>query len=184
LVVAPVSRRELLSASGGVGGALVLAGCGHSHPSLAKLPAPARRANVELLNGLLDVEHLVATAYVAAVPLLSHHNKRAAVRFLQQELDHITALEMLVRSARGQPHSGKPSYDLGQPSGETELLRLLRRAEELAIRAYLDAIPSLSPGDARQTAVSILAVEAQHASIIRRNLGLPAVPAPLVTGAD
>jgi hypothetical protein len=184
LVVKTLSRRQLLTASGAAGGAVALAACGRSHPSLAKLPAPTRGANVGLLNTLLDAEHFVVAAYVAAIPLLSHHNRRAAVRFLQQELDHITALEMLVRSARGQPHSGKPSYDLGQPSGETELLRLLRRAEELAIRAYLDAIPSLSPGDARQSAVSILAVEAQHASIIRRNLGLPAVPAPLVTGAD
>jgi hypothetical protein len=184
LVVAPVSRRELLSASGGVGGALVLAACGHSRPSLAKLPAPERRANVELLNGLLDAEHLVVAAYVAALPLLSHHNKRAAVRFLQHELDHITALEMLVQTAHTKPHSAKPSYDLGQPRGEAELLRLLRRVEALAIRAYVDAIPRLSAGAGRQTAASILAVEAQHISIIRRNLGLRPVPAPLVAGAE
>jgi hypothetical protein len=176
-----VSRRALLGASGAT--ALLLAGCGHSSPRLAKLPSTVRSADVQLLNELLDVEHVVVAAYVAATPLLSGHNRRAAVRFLDQELFHVAMLEQLVRSAHGHPRSGRPSYDLGRPEGEIALLGLLRRVEDRAIKTYLDVLPRLSSVEARQTAVSILAVEAQHVAIIRRNLGLKPVASPLVTGS-
>jgi hypothetical protein len=136
-----------------------------------------------LLNQLLGVEREVVAAYVAATPLLSGHNRRAAVRFLDQELRHVMTLEKLVRSAHGHPRAGKSSYDLGHPRGTTQLLGLLRRAEDRAIATYLDALPRLSSVEARQTAVSILAVEAQHVAVIRRNLGLKPVASPLVRGS-
>lgn len=178
-----VSRRALLGASGAAGGALMLAACG-SHTQLSKLPAAVRSADVTVLNELLDVEHLVVTGYVAAIPLLSHHNLRAARHFLDQELKHIKTLQDLIHAARGAPHGAKSGYDLGHPRTATELLELLRRVEDRAIRAYLDAIPKFRSSDARQTAASILAVEAQHTSIIRRNLGLTAVPSARVLGAE
>jgi hypothetical protein len=179
-----VSRRLLLGRSAAAGGALLLAGCGHSASRLARLPPAVRGADVELLNQLLDVEHLVATAYIAAIPLLTGHPQRAAKHFLDHETQHIQELEKLVRKAGGQPPSAKPSYDLGHPSSATELLELLRRVEDRAIGAYLAAIPKLSLGEARQSATSILAVEAQHTSIIRRDLGLRPVPGPLVAGPE
>ena len=186
-MVAPVSRRELLAAAGLAGGsALVAAGCGSttSRPAKATAVAPAQLPDVVILNTLLDLEHLLEAAYVAAIPLLSHHNRRAATHFLQQELDHITRLQGIVQQFHGKPDSAKPSYDLGRPRGEAEVMGLLHRVENQAIRAYLDAIPRLAEGEARQTAGSILAVEAQHVSIIRRDLGLSPVPAPLVAGAE
>jgi len=62
--------------------------------------------------------------------------------------------------------------------------QLLRRVEGQAVSTYLETIPRLVSGEARQTAISILAVEAQHLSIIRRNLGLRPVPSALVAGAQ
>jgi rubrerythrin len=184
LVVAPVRRRELLSISGAAGASLLVAGCGSSVRKVSQLPGSVRAADVDLLNGVLDVEHLVVTAYTAAVPLLSHHNLRAAQHFLDQETSHVNDLDKLIRSAGGSPHGERPRYDLGQPRGEAELLELLRHVEGRAVSAYLEAIPRLVSAEARQTAISILAVEAQHLSIIRRNLGLSPVPSPLVTGAQ
>jgi len=184
-VVAPVRRRELLSTSGAAGASLLVAGCGGgSVQKLSQLPGSVRAADADLLNGVLDVEHLVVTAYTAAVPLLSHHNERAAQHFLDQESSHLNDLAKLIRSAGGSPHGERPRYDLGNPRSETELLELLRRVEGQAVSTYLETIPRLVSGEARQTAISILAVEAQHLSIIRRNLGLRPVPSALVAGAQ
>ncbi len=170
--------------SGVAGASLLAAACGHSGPKISTLPSPAREADVALLNELLDVEHFVKTAYIAAVPLLTDHNQRLGIRFLDQEVAHIHDLELIVFAAGGTPPDEKPSYDLGLPRTQTELLELLRRAENQAIDAYLSAIPRFTSAEARQTAMSILAVEAQHVSLIRRNLGLRQVPSALVRGGQ
>jgi hypothetical protein len=174
----------LLGASAAAGGGLMLAGCGSAGRPLSKLPPPTQAADITILNRLLDVEHLVVTAYVAAIPRLSGHPLRAAMHFLQQELSHVQLLSTMVRSAGQSPHGPKPRYDLGHPRSQTQLLELLRRVEDAAINAYLDAVPKLAHEGGRQTAASIIAVEAQHASIIRRDLGLSPVPAALVAGAQ
>jgi Ferritin-like domain len=188
-VVAParsVSRRQLLGASGAAGSAVLLAACGGSSkqpPALA--PAKVGATDAAILNDLLRVEYYAATAYVAGVPLLSSHNRRLAVRFLNQELSHIDELTNLVRSANVPLAPEAGSYDLGgEPRSATDLLELFHRVERLTIRAYLEAIPKFSSGAVRASAVSILANEAQHVSIVRRNLGLTPVPAAVVSAAE
>ena len=57
-------------------------------------------------------------------------------------------------------------------------------AEQATVRAYLDAIPKLTPGAARSAAASILANEAQHVSVLRRNLGLDPIPSAFVTARE
>jgi hypothetical protein len=166
---------------------LAFAGCGRSHPAavhVASLPPELKAVDAAIFNGLIDAEYAATAAYIAGVPVLSDHNARAAKHFLVQEVSHITQLSNLVNVAHGTPHGPRPSYDLGHPRNETQVLELIHRAEQVTIRAYLDAIPKLSPGAARAAAASILANEAQHASIIRRNLGLDPVPDALVTAAE
>jgi hypothetical protein len=187
-VVAPtssVSRRQLLGASGAAGTAVLLAACGGSskHPPVLT-PARVASADAAIVNDLLRVEYYAATAYIAGAPLLSGHNRRLADRFLNQELSHIDELTNLLRAAHVAPAGEAASYDLGHPRGATDLLELFHRVERLTIRAYLDAIPKFSSGRVRAAAVSILANEAQHVSIVRRNLGLTPVPAAVVTAAE
>ncbi len=181
----PLSRRQLLGASGAAGSALLVAACGSSskhQPSLT--PAKVTGADAAIFNELLAVEYYAATAYIAGVPLLSGHNRRLAHRFLNQELSHIDELTNLVRAAHVTPRAETANYDLGHPRSATDLLNLFHRVERLTIRAYLQAIPRFSSGGSRAAAASILANEAQHVSIVRRNLGLAPVPAAVVTGAE
>jgi hypothetical protein len=181
----PVSRRQLLGASGAAGATALLAACGgssHDRPGLS--PGTVNRADAAIVNELLAVEYYAATAYIAGVPLLSGHNLRLAKWFLNQELSHIDELTNLARAAHVAPRGEGGNYELGHPRSARDLLELFHRVEQLTIRAYLSAIPRLSEGSVRASAVSILANEAQHVSIVRRNLGLTQVPAAVVTGAE
>jgi hypothetical protein len=164
---------------------MLLAACGGSsthRPALS--PAKVTRADAAILNELLAVEYYAATAYIAGVPLLSGHNLRLAKRFMVQELSHIDELTNMTRAANVTPRGEGGDYDLGHPRNTTELLELFHRVERLTIRAYLSAIPRFSSGAVRASAASILANEAQHVSIVRRNLGLTPVPAAVVTGTE
>jgi bacterioferritin (cytochrome b1) len=169
------------------GAALVLAGCGsanYSPPRFPKLPPVARRSDVALLNGTLDLEHKMIAAYTAAIPLLTGARQSAARRFLSQHLAHAGELIALVRQAGGRPMQPKPSYELGQPRTTDDLLALLHSLERSAIAAYLASIPKLAPAQVRAAVASILANEAQHVSILRARLGQPPVPSALVTGSE
>jgi hypothetical protein len=167
--------------------ALALAGCGSTHPAashVSQLPPNVKAVDAAIFNSLINAEYAVAAAYIAGIPLLSDHNLRAAKHFLVQEVAHITQLSNLVNVAHGVPHGPRPSYDLGHPRNQTQVLELIHRTEEMTVRVYLDAIPKLSPGPPRAAAASILANEAQHISIIRRNLGLDPVPDAVVTATE
>jgi hypothetical protein len=82
------------------------------------------------------------------------------------------------------PVGPRANYDLGHPRSETQVLELIHRAEQATVRAYLDAIPKLTPGAARAAAASIVANEAQHVSVLRRNLGLDPIPSAVVTASE
>jgi hypothetical protein len=180
-----VSRRQLLGASGAAGLGLTLAGCGgKSGSSAATIPVNVDPGHAEAINRLLDVEWYAAAAYTAGVPLLKSHNLRLAKRFLNQELSHIAVLTQLLKKIHSGAHGEAPSYELGSPRSETEVLELFERIEQLSIRTYLDAIRSVPAGSIQSTFVSILANEAQHISIVRRNLGRAPVPTALLTAAE
>jgi len=190
LVVGPgflVSRRQLLGASGAAGLAAALCACGRSPGPAAHvstIPPNLKAVDVTVVNGLIDAEYFAAAAYIAGIPLLRDHNLRAAKHFLVQEVAHILELSNMVTAARGAPHGPRASYDLGHPRSETQVMELIHRAEQATVRAYLDAIPRLSPGAARAAAASILANDAQHISVVRRNLGLDPVPDAVVTATE
>ncbi len=183
-----VSRRALLAASGAAGAAAVLAGCTSikpaANPALSKLALRPSRADVPVLNGLLEVEYLAAYAYTASVPVLDQADALTAVQFLHHELAHITVLHTLILNAGATPIQQRSEYPLGSQGGRSELLSMLRRIEGRALTAYLGAIPKLSPGGVRAIASSIMANEGQHISVLRSALGLKPVPAALASGSE
>jgi hypothetical protein len=182
------TRRTLLrSSTGGLAaGALVaLAGCGHSsRPDVRTIPAPARDADVTFLNGLLDLAERTITAYTACVPLLAGHLHQACKQFLDQDLEHAGELYRLIKQAGGDADKPQPSYDLGQPRGRNELVRLLHGLESQMVSRYLQMLPSLSPGSVRGAVASMMANDAQHVAVLRLSLGLDPIPGPLVTGSE
>lgn len=182
------SRRELLklSCATAAGGAILLAGCGgrSSRPRVSKLPPAARGADVQLLNRVLGLEQAAVAGYTAGIPLLTGTALLAAKRFLAQELSHAAELSGLVKQAGGKAELPKPSYDLGDPRSAHDVLVLLQGLEGDQVAAYIDVLPSLSPGSVRAVVASILANDAQHISLLRAAIGREPAPAPFVTGRE
>ena len=184
-----LSRRQLLGASGAAGAAVAVAGCGlipTTRPPLTKISVAVLKTDVPILDGLLDVEYRLAYAYTASLPQLTGdiYGIRVARWFLHHELAHITALSTLLKSAHAKARTSPSSYDLGNPHGAKETLKMLHGLESGAIRAYQRAIPKLSHGKLRAIAASIMANEGQHVSLVRDAMGIQPVPSALVTGNE
>jgi ferritin-like protein len=185
------SRRGLLKAAGTAaagGAALVLTACGGSHNSSAQTTTtggPVQSSgDADLLNSLLDLEHLGIAAYTAGIPLLSPAGRKDGQLFLTQELSHSGELAGLVHQAGGKPHKGRETYDLGHPRTADDVLRLLHRIERAQIAAYLDAIPRVSLGSTRAALAAVLANDAQHIAVLRLMLGRRPIPAAIVNGHE
>lgn len=185
------SRRGLLKAAGAVaagGAALVLTACSGSHNSSAQTTttggAIQSSGDADLLNSLLDLEHLGIAAYTAGIPLLSPVGRKDGQLFLTQELSHSGELAGLVHQAGGKPHKGRETYDLGHPRTADDVLRLLHRIERAQIAAYLDAIPKVSLGSTRAALAAVLANDAQHIAVLRLMLGRRPIPAAIVNGHE
>jgi hypothetical protein len=173
-------------AGAGLAGLLV-AGCGGGRKSLKAQvhnSEPVLASDVEILNHLLDLEHWAIAAYTAATPVLTPATVKAGQLFLGDELSHAGGLAGLVRSAGGTPVMPRPSYPLGNPRGSAEVIGVLHTIEQALVSAYLDAIPRLQPGMAKQQVASILANDAQHLAVVRAALHLPAVPSAYVSGRE
>jgi hypothetical protein len=187
------SRRAFLRASGVAvvgGSAVFLAACAGGKSAKSPIIAPssgldptAIRADVDILQNALDLEHTVIAAYTAGLPLLTGTAHAAGRQFLAQEFAHASKLSSLVSGVGAKPNPPSPSYNLGHPRRATDVLKLLHMLERTMISAYVDAIPKLSPGSLRSIIASILANEAEHIAIVRASLGMPPVPSAFVTGS-
>jgi hypothetical protein len=181
-----VSRRSIVLLAAG-SAAAALGGCS-TKPTPSNVPlsrhTQGAAADVELLTGLLGLEHYAIAAYAAGLPLLPRGNSRVAKQFLGHELAHVAELEGLIQQAGRKPPKPPAFYDLGQPRDEREVLELLHAAEHAQLRGYLDAIPRLSPPRLRAAVAAIVGNEAQHTAVLRSLLGLAPVPAALVTGTE
>jgi hypothetical protein len=178
------SRRGFLGAGLAACGSLAVAACGDSLKTQLKHAPPVARADITLLNHLIDLEYLAVAAYTAGLPLLPPTAYHAAKQFLAQELGHAQGLALLVREAGGKENKPRPTYDLGAPKTTAEVLRLLHQVEAQQIAAYVDVIPRLGPAKVRTLTTQYFANDAQHISIIRSLLGQAPLPAPFVTGRE
>jgi len=189
----PRTRRAFLRTAGsGLAGSssVLLTACGGGSGQTKKQSAAAsvtlaiRASDIEILNGVLDLEHTAVAAYTAGIPLLSGRPAAAATRFLGQELSHATALERMIKGAGGKPNPPRASYDLGNPRGPADVLAMLNAMEESLVDVYIDAIPKLLPGWLRATAATILANEGQHISVLRAARGLAPAPSAFLTANE
>jgi len=181
-----VSRRHALAAAGAAGAA-ALGGCStKAMPSNVPLTkrTPGAATDVGFLTGLLGHERYAIAAYTAAIPLLSAPAARAGKQFLAQELAHATELEGLIEQAGGEPPKPPADYVLGIPGDERQLLELLHEAERAQLESYLNAIRWLTPPRIRGALAAIVSNDAQHVAVLRARLGLPPVPAALVTARE
>lgn len=188
------SRRWLLRGAGAAAGgaaALLIAACGGSGKVAAQTGTTTSETtpqfhsrDIDLLNHLLELEHITVAAYTAGIPLLAPAGRMAGQRFLTQELSHAGEVSGLVRQAGGVAVKAREGYDLGHPRNGDDVLRLLHELERSQIAAYLQAIPKISLASTRAALASVMANDAQHISVLRSQLGRQPVPSALVTGHE
>ncbi len=180
----PLSRRRFLAGAGVAGGSAALLGACSDDTKNPALTGPdeSDEADIEILNGALDLEHVALAAYKAGAGRLGGENLQVVQDFLEQEQEHAEALATAIRDADGTPNEPKSSYDLPQLRSERDVLRFAIDLEKTFVAAYIDALPKLTRGELRGTAAAILTNEAQHIAVLRGALGLPPAPDAFVTG--
>ena len=188
------SRRWLLRGAGAAAGgaaALLIAACGGSHKLAAQTGTTTtpttpefHSRDIDVLNRLLELEHIAVAAYTAGIPLLAPSARMAGQLFLTQELSHAGELSGLVRQAGGVAIKAREGYDLGHPRNADDVLKLLHELERSQIAAYLQAIPKVSMASTRAALAAVMANDAQHISALRSQLGRQPVPSALVTGHE
>jgi bacterioferritin (cytochrome b1) len=144
-------------------------------------------ADVQILNAALDLENTAIAAYTAGAALLKGEVLKAGKQFLGHEQEHADGLTQAIRDLGGTPNKAKSTeeYAKGFPKlgSQRDVLEFAVDLENMAVKAYLDAIPKLSSGELRQTGAAIVSNEAEHISVLLGALGMPQVPDAFVTGA-
>jgi rubrerythrin len=182
----PQSRRRFLQRSGTLAGgsALVLGACGDdtAKPVVVTGPDESDQADVEILNGALDLELRIVAAYKAGAARLRGSMLDIAQTFLEQEQEHADGLASAIKDAGGKPNRAKSAYEFPEMRSQTDVLRYAIDIENTTIAAYIDALAKLTQGDLRATIAGIVTNEAEHVAVLRDALGMNPVPAALVTG--
>ncbi|CAN5286342.1 ferritin-like domain-containing protein [soil metagenome] len=187
----PQSRRRFFRRSGLIvgaagGSAMFLAACGNetTTPNVVTGPDESDQADVEILNGALDLELMAIAAYKAGAGRLRGSVLQIGKKFLAQEQEHADALAAAIKEAGGMPNRAKSDYDFPELRTQSDVLRFAVDLEYTAIAAYIDALPKLSQGDLRATAAGIITNEAEHAAVLLDALGENPVPSAFVTGTS
>jgi rubrerythrin len=187
----PQSRRRFFRRSGVIvgatgGSAMFLSACGNetTTPNVVTGPDESDQADVEILNGALDLELMAVAAYKAGAGRLRGSVLEIGKKFLAQEQEHADGLAAAIKDAGGTPNRAKSSYDFPALRTQTDVLRFAVDLENTAIAAYIDALPKLSQGDLRATAAGIITNEAEHAAVLLDALGKDPVPSAFVTGTS
>jgi rubrerythrin len=180
-----LTRRALLSAAGG--SAMLLAACGDGGDTGSGASAQElRERDLRLLGSALDLENTVLAAYAAGAELLSGSARTAVGQVVRQERRHAARLAEVIRERGGRTNPPKTPEEYARAfprlgSGR-DALRFAVDLENASIRLYLESLPFLSEPGLRQTAAAIATSEAEHAALLRGELGRPPVLDAFVTG--
>ena len=177
-----LTRREAL---GGAAAALVLASCGGDDPPPGG--GPKAGSGAPLLGSLLALEHAVVAAYAASEEVLTGEALRTARAIGEQEREHVTRLQGLIRELGGDPPSGRSAEEYARTFPRLrdgrDALRFAEDLEQRQVRAYLEALAELPDLELRTAAARIGGDEGTHLGAVRVLQGLPAAQGPFVTGA-
>jgi rubrerythrin len=182
----PHSRRRFLRGAGVcfVGGSAVfLAACSDDEEEVttsAGVEGTAR--DVAVLNDALALELTAVEAYTAGTAWLKGELLAVGREFLAHEQEHANALTKAIKQLGGMADAQAMAFDAVGLRSQTEMLELAADLENVAIAAYIDAVPRLSTGNLRATVAQIVANEAEHLAVLRQALGERPVPEPFVTG--
>ena len=192
------SRRDFFRLAGvtTVGGSAVfLAACGDDEDEDKAADTGGEdkggsAGDVKILNAALDLENTAIAAYTAGAALLKGDVLEVGKQFLGHEQEHADGLTTAIKDLGGTPNKAKSAdeYAQGFPSlkSQADVLKFAVDLENMAVSAYVDAIPKLSSGELRQTGAAIVSNEAEHISVLlgalNPNAPAKAVPDAFVTG--
>ncbi len=159
-------RKAIVGGGAFAAGGVLIAGL----PSIA-LGQKSASQDKEILNFALLLEYLESEFYVEAVDRGALSGE--TLEFARVVRDHELAHVEFLRSALGNNARSKPQFDFKGTTSDADMFRATSVVlEDTGVQAYLGQAPRLR----RQTlpaAVSIVSVEARHASWIRRIVGKP-----------
>jgi rubrerythrin len=132
----------------------------------------AGRPDAELLEELLALERRLVSIYEAGLRR-DAVDAALAETLLDQEREHIGALERALAGGRRNPRASVPPPALGGAlRSREEFARFALGMEAEAVAAYVDAAATVRDPGLRQPLGSIMACEAAHEVALRDALGL------------
>ena len=163
-------RRAALVA-GSAAGASLLLGPRRAEDATAQTAADKRALSLALI-----VEYAEADFYAEAVRRgkLEGELRAFAEQVSGQEDDHVA----FVKSALGSGAKGKPKFDFGDSTGDSEAFaERAAELEDLAVAAYAGQAGNISKPILR-AAATLISVEARHAAWVRSIVGRPPANEP------
>lgn len=124
--------------------------------------------DLEVLNYALTLEYLETAAYrvINDAGILSGRADTYFRAFGQHEADHVDALLATIRQLGGTPVDW-PEFDFSSvPTEPAAVIEFFQGVEALGASAYHGAAPSIQNPDILDAALSIHAVEAEHAAAL------------------
>ncbi len=164
----PFSRRGFFKGPVVAGaGALAVGALGGGFGAMAVAAGPLD-SDLEILNYALTLEHLEAAAY-RAVNGSGALTGRAATYFQsfgQHEAEHVAAIVATIQKLGGTPVQPAQYNFSSVPKDQAGIVAFFQNVESVGASAYLGAGPSIKNPDILEAALSIHAVEAEHASAL------------------
>lgn len=162
------TRRGLLKGPVVMGaGALALSALGGSFGALVGA-APPLDDDLQILNYALTLEHLEAAAYKAinGAGVLTGRAATYFQSFGQHEMDHVAAITATIKQLGGTPVQPMAYNFSSVPKDAAGIVAFFQTVESVGASAYLGAAGSIKNFDVLEAALSIHAVEAEHASAL------------------
>ena len=167
------SRRTVLKGSVALGvGATALSSFSFSGLGLTfgaeSAGAAPLDSDMTILNYALTLEYLEAAAYKAIndAGVLSGRAANYFKLFGDQEATHRDTLIQTIQKLGGTPVES-PMFDFSSvPSAPADIVKFFQTVEAVGVSAYLGAAPSIKNPDILEAALSIHAVEAEHAAAL------------------
>jgi rubrerythrin len=143
--------------------------------------------DIDVLNYALTLEQFEAALYKVLIGtnVLQGVEQQYLTTFGAQEQTHVDTLTQVITKLGGTPVKQPASYNLaaaGPITNRTQLLNVLVTVEDLGASAYLGAAGFIQNKDLLEAAVTIHAVEAEHAAIFRDLAGMVVAPDAVAKG--
>jgi len=143
--------------------------------------------DIDVLNYALTLEHFEAALYKVLIgaKLLTGVEEQYLTTFGMQEQTHVDTLTGVISKLGGTPVAAPASYNFaaaGPITNRDQLVAVVATVEDVGASAYLGAAGFLQNKDLLTAALTIHAVEGEHASIFRDMAGMAPAPDVVAKG--